>query len=1669
MNNKLAHLGFAAGPRMEPLMVYLHGTSGKGKSGLTVPFFIELARHDPDFDPKDWTKLIYMRCAETEYWDGARNDQPFLCYDDFGQQRDSAANPNPELFEIIRLANIVPYPAHMASLEEKGKTFMHPRCVLLTSNSRVPRIESLTFPDAFHRRMDIVAEVDIKPEFSKVITTQNGDIRMLDVSKCKSQFDPRCYVFHVDGENDMDWREFMAHVTFKYEARMVRGEKLLNELNNYTAHSLDSIYESMADGTFDDMVSETMKNWTPQADTDPYIPRTGRTATELHDECVKRTEEWYEGKIAPTDELYQMMKSLQREVARALYDNPQCEHYKTVHAKWYVEFDLILQNVAAAQAAFMDGIDTTTIVGQLFVLYLRNQLPAQLYPDKCVNADKNILQYFVSQRDALMNPIIFPSVASKNMMDVLEKDPNIPEYLKKYLANSAALGGSYGAFSNPMLFVYKLWSTNWNQKTLPPRFDINACARAIKGLYYGKYFSAAKIDTTCGDLVEVYAKRGAACFMDTYKPVNRRAAIRLSRVFNQVTSQCSTSGCTKDLIECFRDGIVTALSSGIVIPHDIMELNQTPVFLIEEEKELIKCFKGDTFWQKFRFAWFDLSFKFTEWFGNYPKIMFCITLLGSVVMWQLVMALINICMIAVNLLGEQLGLVKTPKIWTTDNVPENLFLKTSLPYLFTAKIEKDDCPYCQAGSFFGEGIQEDLNAKISHIFTNVGFVNRFDYYAMRRLIFDAKNQPKSLFEFYRKRIDDVNGPGCFHVMLHGGLDSHPQFASKTFNDKEVQAFEKKYNELWKEECERNNYSYDQTFSKMVGESKVKHRGSFMRESMNMKEARAKNVHIESQTTESMSLKDARHPNIRIESFTQKDARVPMMKIENYEPEGNPSASAYFQAMKEVYEDAKVSPEGLLDNNAWEVISKKVFRNQFILTTQSGSEIAKGVFIRGTCALIYKHWRANCPVDAVQCRFLDNRPYFNVNLSTVKFYDFETTRGENEDLLMMVFPNSCPQYPDILNHFVTAQDLPRVEGRQAQLCGIIDVCDGNFVSYNLQNLVLECEDASYTDGSTTYKCRKGYSYRGETKAGDCGSVLVLKDTAFDKKIVGIHVAGRPGHGYAMCVYKEKLEHVLAKVGWEAQCFPPLEMINCVESQVPEGAFFAIGKLPFPAGSVGTSTLERTMISGCCMESEKKPAYLKPFVMHRDGEEVFWNPLMEGLKKCGKVLTPISEETMGIVVEDVARVYVNATPYSRKRCIYNVREAIFGTEGDEYFSSLTTSTSPGFPWGLTKESRMGGKKTWIDLDQQIISEDLIYHVEKRIEFALAGRRYPTLWIDLLKDETRPIEKADAGKTRVFSGSPLDFTIACRMYFGAFVAAQAEGRIENESLVGTNCYAEDWNLVAKTLLQHGDRIVAGDYSNWDGSVSAQLLYASLAVINKWYGKDEQGNKVRTILMADIANSLHVINNDVYMWTHSMPSGVYLTATVNTIIGQMLMRIFYLKSVPKQLATMSDFERNVKIAIYGDDNVVNVSEKIRPYFNQHTITTAASDLGMTYTDEQKSADQSVIPLTRTLKEVTLLKRHFTYSQQEGRWIGPLQIRTVLDIPNWYRKTMPEKVVLPLIVECVLRELSLHPREVFYKHRNEIFDALVDNYMRVPAMGDYDSLRFSMLNGYKSYFGQSD
>jgi DNA replication protein DnaC len=126
---------FGTKPRTQPVVIWLFGESGVGKSGMSWPLAIDLNNifMTNKEDARNFSRNIYMRNVEQEFWDNYQG-QNVVIYDDFGQRKDSQAKPNEEFMELIRTANIAPYPLHMAHLEDKRKTKFTSKILLMTSN-----------------------------------------------------------------------------------------------------------------------------------------------------------------------------------------------------------------------------------------------------------------------------------------------------------------------------------------------------------------------------------------------------------------------------------------------------------------------------------------------------------------------------------------------------------------------------------------------------------------------------------------------------------------------------------------------------------------------------------------------------------------------------------------------------------------------------------------------------------------------------------------------------------------------------------------------------------------------------------------------------------------------------------------------------------------------------------------------------------------------------------------------------------------------------------------------------------------------------------------------------------------------------------------------------------------------------------------------------------------------------------------------------------------------------------------------------------------------------------------------------------------------------------------------------------------------------------------------
>jgi hypothetical protein len=126
--------------------------------------------------------------------------------------------------------------------------------------------------------------------------------------------------------------------------------------------------------------------------------------------------------------------------------------------------------------------------------------------------------------------------------------------------------------------------------------------------------------------------------------------------------------------------------------------------------------------------------------------------------------------------------------------------------------------------------------------------------------------------------------------------------------------------------------------------------------------------------------------------------------------------------------------------------------------------------------------------------------------------------------------------------------------------------------------------------------------------------------------------------------------------------------------------------------------------------------------------------------------------------------------------------------------------------------------------------------------------------------------------------------RKYTLGFVKHIMENRIDNEIGLGINCYSSDWKRLAAKLNRKSAHIIAGDFSNFDGSLNAQILELIPDVITAYYG-DNHG-LTRQTLLSYLFNYVGVFNGHLIQMNHSQPSGNTLTTVINCLYNMFIFR---------------------------------------------------------------------------------------------------------------------------------------------------------------------------------------
>ena len=197
-------------------------------------------------------------------------------------------------------------------------------------------------------------------------------------------------------------------------------------------------------------------------------------------------------------------------------------------------------------------------------------------------------------------------------------------------------------------------------------------------------------------------------------------------------------------------------------------------------------------------------------------------------------------------------------------------------------------------------------------------------------------------------------------------------------------------------------------------------------------------------------------------------------------------------------------------------------------------------------------------------------------------------------------------------------------------------------------------------------------------------------------------------------------------------------------LPSTKFNPIGLCKDQIFEPAKTEIQPSLLYGKISDIKTKPAHLRNIA---------------GINIKHKNLGKCAMDTPYISKDLIDEVY----PYVRSKWLHNVRpelrriltweESIVGSDISEYVGPINRSSSPGYPWIKQRKSGFSGKTGWFGRDDYILSEEVRQAVQERIDLARKGIRKPTVWIDTLKDERRPIEKVDQLKTRVFSNGPMD----------------------------------------------------------------------------------------------------------------------------------------------------------------------------------------------------------------------------------------------------------------------------------------------------------------------------
>jgi len=400
------------------------------------------------------------------------------------------------------------------------------------------------------------------------------------------------------------------------------------------------------------------------------------------------------------------------------------------------------------------------------------------------------------------------------------------------------------------------------------------------------------------------------------------------------------------------------------------------------------------------------------------------------------------------------------------------------------------------------------------------------------------------------------------------------------------------------------------------------------------------------------------------------------------------------------------------------------------------------------------------------------------------------------------------------------------------------------------------------------------------------------------------------------------------------------------------------------------------------------------------------------------------TIDSAVKDYLLILPRVVPLLTDVNPLNLDENVNGIAHKRGIEKMNRKTSAGWPYFKAKN-----KICEISEDQtkMFLPPEMITNFYNKEDVWAQGIRTYEVFNQSLKDEPVALHK---DVVRAFQCSNMYVSLGLRKYFLPICAQFMKYPVEFECAIGINSEGPEWDMLVKSITKFGkDRIVAGDYKNYDQRMPVGMVLAAFKLvieIARECGYTERDLTIMRTLATEVAVPMVHVNGDLVKLFGSNPSGQSLTSFINSLVNSLYHRCCYFTMFP---TTTVPFKDVVSLMTYGDDCAMSV--RVGFDMNHTYMQSIFNAHGLVYTMAEKG--DSSVPFIN-IDQLSFLKRKPVYNSNLGLYMAALDDRSIFRSLQFVcGSSLTREESAGTNIDNALREYFYHGEIPFNWFRNKI------------------------------------